>query len=220
MQELGRLGAGKTPKTADLDDGLIRLNSMLEVWNTDSLLIPFRVQFSKVLNGSLTYTVGPGGDINTARPIYINNGYSRRNDVDYPVYIARSRDEYDRIVKKNIDGIPRMVYYETTFPLGTLYVYYAGNASDTLFLSANGQLDAFPDTTTELQLNPGYFELIYSNLAISLAPSYETIASAELVKKASDSMARIKRLNRQLPVMRYDDSIPRSRQYYNIESDS
>lgn len=220
MQEIAVLGVGKTPKTGDLDDNLIKLNDMLDEYNTNSLMVPYRTQIDHVLNGSRSYTIGSGGDINTTRPVYILSAFSTRNEVDYPVYIARAKDEYDRIVKKGITGIPRLVYYEPTVPLGTLYVYYTGDASDTLHLNVRGQLSAFPDTTTDMDLAPGYKKLIYSNLAIEIAPSYEVTASAETVKKAKESMASIKRLNRQSPVMRFDDGIPRGRHYYNIESDS
>lgn len=220
LNDLQVLGVGGTPSAKQLTHGLRRLNAMLELWGTSSLMIPFRSQISHTLDGSLSYTVGSGGDINTTRPIYIDNAFNQRNNVDYPVYVARSRDEYDRITKKNVEGIPRLVYYEPTYPLGTLFVYFAGNASDTLYLTVRGQLEQFADTTTDVDLPPSYYTMIYAMLAEDIAPSYEAAISIELAKKIRDSKAMIKRLNRQLPVMHYDGAIPRGRSYYNIESDS
>ena len=220
MQSLGVLGAGKTPGTADLSDNLRKLNAMLERWSLSTLMVPYSTQISHTLDGSLSYTVGTGGDINTDRPTRVNHAYSTRNTTDYPVYVAHDRNEYDRIVKKDVEGIPRMIYYEPTMPLGTLYVYYAGNASDTLTMDVQAQLTQFADTTTDYTLPPGYYELFYSNLAMIIAPAYEVTVSMELAKLAKESLSEIKRANRRLPVMRYDDAIPRGRHYYNIESDS
>lgn len=221
LQDLGVLRAGKSPGAADLTDGLRKLNTMLERWSLGTLMVPFSTQISHTLDGSESYTVGSGGDINTTRPTRVNHAYSTRGGIDYQVYVAHDRKEYDRIVKKDITGIPRMVYYEPTLPTGTLYVYYAGDASDTLVLDVQGQLTQFPDEdTTDVTLAPGYQECMYSNLALKLAPAYEVSASAELVKLARDSMTEIKRANLRKPVMRYDEAIPRGRHYYNIESDS
>lgn len=218
MHELGVLGAGKTPTANEQTDCLFMLNAMLETWSNDSLLVPFRTQISHTLDGSTSYTIGSTGDISATRPTYIDSAYVTKNSTDFPVTVLRDRSAYDRISDKDISGTPRFIYYEPTLSDGTLYVYYAGDSTHTLYLNTRGQLTEFTDTTTDIALAPGYKEAIYSNLAISVAPMFEVSVTQETVKKAKDSKSAIKRLNRQIPLMQYDPAIP-SRGGYNIEQD-
>jgi len=217
MQDLGVLKAGGTPSSANQTDCLRKLNSMLSLWSTSSLLVPFRTQVSHTLTGAQSYTIGSGGDINTTRPTFIDSAFVTYLGNDFPVEVLRDRTEYDGIALKTTTGIPRAIYYEPSVPLGTLYVYYVGDSSYTLYLNTRGQLTQFATISTDVDLAPGYDELIYSNLAINIAPMFEVSVSQELAKKARDSMTMVKRLNRQSPVMEYDPAIP-SKSRYNIET--
>lgn len=218
LQDLGVLSAGQSPSATDLTTGLRRLNSMLDLWATSSLLVPFRTQVTKALTGAQSYTIGTGGDINTTRPVAIESAFVRESNTDSPLYVAHSRKEYDDLTDKGLTGTPRAVYYEPTLPLGTLFVWPVGSAIDMLFLSVRGQLTSFPDTTTDVVLAPGYVTALQSNLALKLAPIYEAMASEDVKDTARDSMASIKRLNRQSPVMSFDSSIPGVSAGYNIET--
>jgi len=217
MKSLGVLAAGQSPSSSDLSDCLRRLNNMLASWSNSTLLVPFRTSISKTLTGASSYTIGSGGDIDTTRPTAISSAYTRLNGIDYPVRVSRDRAEYDRICQKALIDWPGFLYYEPTVPLGTLYVWPVGDATYTLYLTVQGQLTAFPDATTDVDLAPGYDLMIHSNLALQIAPMYETQASSELTKTARDSMTQIKRINRQSPVMEYDQAIPGAVGGYNIE---
>ena len=219
MQDLGVLGAGRTPNANDLTDCLRKLNSMLDSWSTSSILVPFTTQISHTLDGSQSYTVGSGADINTTRPAYINSAFVNDGNDDYSVFVLRDRSAYDRITDKSLTGRPEVLYYEPSLPSGTLYVYYVGNASYTLYLNVRGQLTQFPDTSTDVDIAPGYNKAIYTNLAIEIAPMYEVTVSNELAKKAQESLAQIKRLNLPAPIMQYDPAMPGIRRGYNIETD-
>ena len=219
MQDLGVLGAGRTPNANDLTDCLRKLNSMLDSWATSSILVPFTTQISHTLDGSQSYTVGSGADINTTRPTYINSAFVNDGNDDYSVFVLRDRSAYDRITDKSLTGRPEVLYYEPSLPSGTLYVYYVGNASYTLYLNVRGQLTQFPDTSTDVDIAPGYNKAIYTNLAIEIAPMYEVTVSNELAKKAQESLAQIKRLNLPAPIMQYDPAMPGIRRGYNIETD-
>lgn len=219
MQDLGVLAAGGTPTSNDLTDILRKANAMLDLWSTSSILVPFRTQITHTLTGAESYTIGSGADINTTRPTFIDSAFVTHKSIDYPVRVLRSRAEYDNIEDKSITGIPRMIYYEPGLPNGTLFIWYVGDSSYSLKLSTRGQLTQFADTTTDIDIAPGYDEAIYSNLAVNIAPMFEVSVSAELAKKAKDSLAMIKRLNRQSPVMVYDNAIPSSNRGYNINSD-
>lgn len=221
MFEVGALGVGKTPAAGHQTDVLARLNTMLDAFTIDSLMVPYRTQISHTLDGSESYSVGASGtpDINTTRPTFINSAYVRTNGIDYPLHVLSSRAAYDGISDKDVAGTPRVIYYEPTMDNGTLFVWPVGSASDTVYLSVRGALTQFADTTTEYELPPGYDLMLYTNLAINIAPMFEASVSAETAKIASESLAAIKRLNRQSPVMSYDYGIPMRGNYYDIAVD-
>ena len=217
MQDIGSLSAGQVPTTEEYSVCLRRLNGLLELWSTDNLLIPYRTQVSHGLDGSKSYTIGSGGDINTSRPTFIESAFTTHQFRDYPLHVSHDRSEYDRIHDKSIIGVPRLVYYEPALPLGKIFIWYVGDGSYTLKLSTRGQLTEFADLTTDIDLAPAYsFALEYS-LAIVIAPVFETSASQEVALQAKDSLSKIKRLNRQSPKMTYPRGMPGSRGRYNIE---
>jgi hypothetical protein len=209
LQDLGKLSAGQSPSTEDNADALRRLNKILDLWSTTSLLIPFRTQVIHTLDGSESYTIGSGGDIDTTRPTTIESAFVTLQDSDYDLYVSRDRREYDAIFRKEIVGIPRFLYYEPEIPLGRVFIYYVGDATYTLTMSTRGVLTTFPDTTTEVFLAPGYESALEYNLAVACAPMYEMEPPASVVALSIDSTAKIKRLNRQSPVMEYGAGIPR-----------
>lgn len=219
MQDLGVLGAGRAPTSNDLTDCLRKLNAMLDSWSTSSILVPFSTQISHTLDGSQSYTIGSGADIDTTRPTYIKSAYVNDGSTDSDVFVLRSRAAYDRITDKSVTGTPEVLYYEPSLPSGTIYVYYVGDSSYTLYLNVRGQLTQFPDTSTDVDIAPGYNKAIYTNLALEIAPMYEVTASNELIKKAQESLAQIKRLNLPAPIMQYDPAMPGFSGRYNIETD-
>lgn len=219
LQDLSVLRAGKDPSTNDYTDCLRRLNKLLELWSTQTLLVPYRTQISHALDGSESYTIGSGGDINTTRPSAIRSAFVTHQGDDSPVTVLRDRAAYDRIHHKDTTGFPRVVYYEPEIPLGRLFVWYTGDASYTLKLSAQGQLTEWPDKDTDVTLPPGYEQWIGKELAIEIAPMYETAASAEVIEGARQGKAMVRRANLTDPIMRYDCAIPGGSGKYDIEGD-
>ena len=216
-QDIGVLGVGKSLSPTDEADILSRLNDMLDNWSTSSIMVPFRTEISHSLDGSASYTVGSGADISTTRPSYINSAFIRDSDGDdSPLTVLRSRASYDGIYDKDLAGDPELVYYEPSLANGTLYVWPVGDSGDTIYLNTRGQLTQFPDATTDIDIALGYKETMVANLAIRIAPMFEVSITQELAKTARESLANIKRLNRQNPVMSIDSAIP-SKSSYNIE---
>ena len=218
LQDLGVLSAGKSPTADDYSTCLRRLNKLLSLWSIDGLMVPYRTQVTHSLNGAESYTIGPGGDIDTVRPTFIESAYTTHQTRDYPLHVSHDRSEYDRIYDKSIIGVPRLVYYEPQVPLGRIFIWYVGDGTYTLKLSTRGQLETFPDTTTDVDLAPAYELALEYNLSILLAPIYETTVSAEVAAAAKDSLVKIKRLNRQAPKMVYPRGIPGGRGRYNINA--
>ena len=63
------LGQQDTLAAADMDDGLRFLNSMLESWGLiRQNIFKVNTETFALTAGDQTYTIGSGGDFNTARP--------------------------------------------------------------------------------------------------------------------------------------------------------
>jgi len=217
LRHLGKLSAGASPSASELSDGLSDLNDLLETWATEPLMLHYQSNESFTLSGAQSYTIGSGGTFNTTRPVRILSAYVREGTTDYPVRVMTDRMEYDRICQKATTGRPEVLYYEPTDPLGTVFVYPVGDSTHTLYLNNQAQLTAFADVTTSYDLPPGYKSCLQYNLAVDIAPGYETEPSAIVVSRAMTTKASIKRMNRPSPVMTYSAAIP-TRQTYDIET--
>jgi hypothetical protein len=146
----------------------------------------------------ITYTVP--GNFKMPRPLRITNAFTRitasgTTQLDYQMAIIH-RDQYTAIGIKGLPGPwPTSLYYDPTFPLGTLNFYPNPSQAGQLHLWSDLILQAFPSLATVLNAPQGYSIAIWKNLALQLAPEYGKSASALLVKQARDSKAVVKSLN-------------------------
>ncbi len=189
------IGAGQSPTSSESADALIALNSMLDSWKNDKLMAYAVSDVPKVMTvADASYTIGSGGDINTTRPVAIEDAYMTIDGKDYPVNVCSDKDWF-AIVDKTVTGdLVESVWYNPTMPLGTINVYPVPSVANTLHLVLRSPLTtvALADTVS---LPPGWEKAIAFNLAIDLAPEFEATVSREVAKGASDSMAAIKRIN-------------------------
>jgi hypothetical protein len=162
-----------------------------------------------------TYTVP--GDFGIQRPFRITNAFTRitasgSTGLDYRIQII-PRDKYTTIGLKGIAGPwPTAVYYDPTYPYGTLYFYPNPSIAGVLHLWTDTTLQAFPSLTQAISLPQGYDMAIKCNLALYLAPEYGKTAGALLVKQAANSLMIVKQLNAEPAVEAfYDQHIVRSR---------
>ena len=85
--KLAKLISGtETPTADEAADALATLNDVLENWDTQPLALWSTTNFTGALvGGQASYTIGPGGDLNTTRPSQINGAFVQFNGVDFPV---------------------------------------------------------------------------------------------------------------------------------------
>lgn len=217
------LGTGDILNDEDAQLSLDTLNLMLESWTIDRLFVYVEeLQSYAIAGGTATYTIGPGGDFNVARPNELTSCYAVVNGVSYPVEILKNGQQYDNIQLKALgQPWPRVIWYEHTYPLGVLHVWPLGACQ--LNLRFTTALQQFTALTTQITLPPGYKEAIVNALAVKLAEDFNTDIPATVVQSASNAIARLKRLNAQ-PQTRGLEVSAVSRRYgyggYNILSDA
>ncbi len=168
------LGADQVPTDSESADALAALNRMLDAWRIDKQLVYQVVQENFALvAGQASRTIGAGGNFDTSWPVKIVEGcFVRRNGEDTPIKVLEERVQYDAIPIKTTQGLPRWLFYDRAYPLGTIYFYFVPDAADQVYLNSWKQLQAIADLAAVVTLPPGYEDLIVDGLAIRLCPEY------------------------------------------------
>lgn len=202
------LASGETLTSDEAIDGLKVLNDLLENWSTERLSVWSRDnQVFPLVLGTATYTIGPGGNFSTTRPVRVSNSFVRVLGADFPVTVW-GQGEYDQVAVKNVGGIPERMLYVNDTPLGTLTLYpVPSNQPMDLHLSID-RLLSFPLIfTTVLAFPPGYERALRFALAVNLASEYGIELSPTVHAIAKDSKADIKRSNQIRVLSAYDPAL-------------
>ena len=221
----GAIGVGQTPLAEDANDALIAMNAMLAQWRHRRWLVYHLRQVDFIPDGSVSYTIGPGGYIDTIRPDRIEYAFFRLitqtggNNVDYPLQVLQAREDYDRIALKTLSSFPAYLFCDTAFPLGNIFVWPVPNSTYHVHMSVKGELQSFPTLTTQYALPEEYEEAIKLNLAIRLSMTYQLPVSPQLATLVKVALNTVKNTNTQIPMLTMPSELTRGA-LYNIYSDS
>ena len=197
LRKLGAVAAGETPDADEQSDAIASLNQIIESWNLQGLNLYRRENASYTLVPSQQdYTIGSGGDFDGARPITLNGAFVTRNGIDYRMEVL-TQDRWNGITQKSTaSDIPCAIYYEPTFPLGTVHVFFVPNDALTITLAVDMQLSAVATVDDVLVFPPGYERALMYALAVDLAPEYKAVTlSQSVIDAADESLAIIQRVN-------------------------
>lgn len=216
MRDIGALAIEETPTNAEAQLCFRKLNSMIETWTTESLLVyNIAPQTFAYVGGQQSYTMGTGGDFNATRPVTITQAKNRTNagtvsEVDYDIYVTDNAQEYADIVTKRIQTVlPTVLYYNNDYPLQRLYFWPApSNTTYAPVIWSWGLISSFATIGDSISLPPGYYRALQTNLCIEIAPSFGITISAELGVTAVDSKAQLKRINMTVNELQLPYAIP------------
>lgn len=226
LKNSGVLGVGQTAQAEDMNDGFNKLNFMIAQWQRKRWLVYHLVDVSITCTGALSYTIGPGGDINLiTRPDRLEAAFLRQtiqsqpNQVDYPLQLIEARETYNNIALKSLQSFPSWIFYDPAFPLGVLYPWPVPQASIyALHLSLKEQLNQFTSRNQSISLPLEYFAALEWNLTIRFCAAYRLPLTDDLVGLAKDSLNVIRDSNTQIPRLQMPKDIIRPG-IYNIYSD-
>ena len=197
LRKLGAVAAGEAPDADEQADALAALNQIVESWNLQGLALYRRenVAYSLVPSQQV-YTIGSGANFNGARPITMNGAFVTRGGIDYPL-APLTQAQWNEILQKSQESqLPEAVYYEPTFPDGTLRFWPVPLEALTVTLAINMQLGAVADINDDLAFPPGYERALVYALAVDLAPEYPAVTlSQRVIDTADEALADIKRAN-------------------------
>lgn len=229
LKKSGIVGLGQTPDGSDTIDALADLNDMIAQWASQRWMVYSELDMSFVSTGQTTpYSVGPGGNYNiTARPDRIEAAYLRQLinppglNVDTPLKVIPSREEYSGISLKPLTSFPLYVFLDTAFPTANLFVYPWPNASiyEVHLILKN----VFPVylINTPVSLPGQYLAAMKFNLAKRLRQAYGKglRPDPELNALARSSLDIVKQSNLQVPELIMPQVLTGMSSGYNIFSD-
>jgi len=225
LKEAGVIGVGQTPGAEDVNDALTLLNAMMAQWNRRRWIVYHLIDVTCLGTGNLSYTVGPGGDFNVARPDRIQAAFFRQlinqppaNNVDYPLVPIWSREEYNQIALKSLASFPQVYFYDSGFPLGEVFIWPVPNNQYEIHLTLKDTLQTFSGLNDVVNLPPEYEEALHYNLAVRLRPLYQLPAEPQIIQLAKLALNTIKNANSQIPEMSMPGDLIRGSNY-NIYSD-
>jgi hypothetical protein len=189
------LGHGEPLGHPEASEAFYQLNDLVDQANTDKLFAVFQTEIIVPLTPlKQTYAIGPYSaspvpDVVTVRPVEILSAFSRRDDIDYGVFVSHEKTDYDRVILKGltVDGYSTAVYYQAAYPAGTIYVYPVPvNSGTSLHLTVHASITQFGALEDEVIMPPMYFSWLQYKLAERLCPEYGQTWSKENEKIVSE----------------------------------
>ncbi|MDN7700016.1 hypothetical protein QZM15_16215 [Burkholderia sp. AU44665] len=219
------LGVGQVASAEDVNDAFNLLNMLMAQLQRRRYMIYQLVTLAKQATGAISYTVGPGGDFNVARPAKLESAFFRQNvqtplPVDYPLEILRSTEDYNRISIKNLNAFPRFAFYDMAYPMGNLYVWPVPNSMYEIHITVMQQLQQFQNLSDQIAMPPEYSAALMWNLTLELYPFYGLPVSDVVRGKAEASLRIIEEANTAIPQLQLPPAVrPQRGATYNIYGD-
>lgn len=238
LRDAGVLGVGQTASAEDINEGLRRLNMMLGQWNASRFLV-FRLADAWCQStGAMSYTVGPGGDIEMPqRPNRIEGAFFRQggstpseflldssitdgsdvlapaptspSTMDWPLTLMESHEEYNAISLKGLGTFPSVAYYDPQMPFGRLYVWAVPPSIYELHILVRAPLQTFSNLSDNVLLPPEFEEAIHYNMVVRLQAAYGLPPTPFAIDRARNGMQTIRSANAQIPIARMPAALRR-----------
>lgn len=213
LKEIGVIAQGETMPDADFDDCLAAFNRLVDQWAAERLAIYTTTRTVWTITASdQDYTVGVGGDVNVARPVFVDHinfqDTSQSPTLELPMS-PLTEDEYASIrLKQQTSTYPRWWYYNPTHPLAALRLWPMPTSTTlqgVLYApQAIAQFSAIGDAVT---VPPGYERAMVKALALEIAPSYGAQVTPLLVAQAEDAKAVVRAANKRVMDMSLDPAL-------------
>lgn len=152
------------------------------------------------------------GDFKMQRPLRITNAFTRiytqGSGLDYPIDIVDQRRYVDIGFKAIQAPWPIVLWYNPTYPLGTIFVYQNPSGSAELHLYTDLILTNFENLTDAVVMPQGYTRFLKRKLARDLAPEYGAVWTTQHEKLTKEAEDYVKSLNAvPTPVANYDPEL-------------
>jgi hypothetical protein len=201
LKDIGVIASGETMDPSTQSDALATFNQMIGQWQVQKMFVTGQHQVSFPVNGSQTYTIGPGAAVDVPLPASVDAAFWRFNNVDYPVSVLESFEDYENITLKTLaSAVPTAIYFQRNYPTGTLYVWPQPSAG-TLNLVLRDVLPTYTNATSDISVPDEYALAMRFSLAELLLTTFGMPPRADISALASRARKVMKRNNLSIPMM-------------------
>ncbi len=228
LRKAGIVGIDESIEQPILNDALDDANDFLAQINHQRSLVYHLVDYAFVSTGAQTYTVGAGQNFNiNPRPDRIESAFLRQvipsqgQQIDWPMSIIPARENYNQITLKTLGTFAWTIFYDSGWPIGTLYPWPIPQASIyELHCTFKETLQRFGSLQDKINLPPEYVPVLKWNLAQWYRASYQMPEDPMINKLARRSLNIVRLANVQVPTMTMPNGvIKNSGRSYNYKSD-
>lgn len=197
LRKIGAISQGETPSPSDATTGWQALTLMLDSWSTyRSMIYALSTDTFPLGVGVSTLTIGPTGQIATARPVRVQSAWT----VDTSG-INRYFDLINdvSVVSLAVSSIPwygnQKLFYNPTFPNGTIQFYPNTYYAGTFTVNSLKELGPYTALNQQILLPPGYLRAMVYGLAVELAPEYGILPNPVVAQEAANAFNTLAQLN-------------------------
>lgn len=208
----------------EINNALIRLNSMLAAWSIQQYKIPFRsVDVIPTVIGKNSYTIGQNGvpDFNSVRPDTVTNQWltdltNPTMPLNFPIQYY-TKEQYDAVNLQDIQAIPRFLYYDPQYPNGIINIYPTSSSTNYyLNLESVKPIMQFALLTSQMILPGEYEDVMILLLAKRLAPEYGFEIDSDLKEMMDKAENMLASKNITNIVATFDAALRNRNQYFSI----
>jgi hypothetical protein len=144
---------------------------------------------------------------------------SQPNQIDYPLDLLQSREDYNLIALKNLKSFPMTLFYDSAYPLGRLYPWPIMQANIyELHVSVKDLLTQVAGLSTALSLPMEYYNAIHWNMVVRLRQAYDLPEQPAAIALAKKALGVIRGANTQIARLQMPQDLQRPG-IYNPYSD-
>lgn len=206
LRLIGVVSSDEDVSAADAQNALTIYNMMLDQWRNEKLMVYSMLsELFPLTSNTASYTIGAGGTFNTVRPLKIEKAMIRYGNLDFELEIIPF-DRYAELIYKTIASTyPTKLWYNPTYPLGTITLYPVPSAP-ALQISIVQRIAAAGATSINdvLSYPEGYAQALRYNLAVELAPEYGAPVSVLVGSQAAKAKSLLKTTNQEDVLMECD----------------
>lgn len=196
----------ETPSAAIMADSLSTLNQLFGMWQALKIYVYATTEITFTPTGAISYTIGPSGaDITATAPQRINYAFIEITGVKYPMCgLLTDFEEFQSISRTSVSSIPDVVFYNNTYPNGTLYIY-PQPSSGTMHLGVDVQLPNYALAPDAFALDAVYEMPVRFNLAKLLSTTMGSKVTPEIRDLAANTLRILQRSNLKVKELALDN---------------
>jgi len=204
---IGAIGGIEQPSADQISICLDTLNGILDMWSVLPQVAPKPIETVATLPASTPFlTIGPGQQINVARPSKIESAYARLQGQDNPIKVA-SKQKYDSIDQKSLGSTwPEVLWYDKGVPTGRVYFWPLSASGMEVHITTLSAIAAYADAEDSQDLPGGYLWCLQLTLAVTVAPIFELPVTPRLERNQMIAFDAIFPQNFEVPILELEGS--------------